>query len=201
MPLRQRNEDMVKRDFLRALQARQPGFREAVAADARITARQRGERCEFRTRLDLLTHVIRLCWVSDAFAAHLLYRLRTTLKRRRVPFLPAILHRLSMILSQVAIGDPVLMHPGVYLMHGQVVLDGIIEIGPGAVIGPWVTIGLRAENVLGPSLDQDVTVGTGAKIIGPVTIGAGANIGAGAIVVGDVEPGSTVVGSPARPVR
>ena len=145
--------------------------------------------------------VVRLCWVSDAFAAHLLYRLRTTLKRRRVPLLPAILHRFSMILSQVAIGDPVLMHPGVYLMHGQVVLDGIIEIGPGAVIGPWVTIGLRAENVLGPSLDQDVTVGTGAKIIGPLTVGAGANIGAGAIVVGDVEPGSTVVGSPARAVR
>ena len=99
----------------------------------------------------------------------------------------------------VSIGDPVLMHPGVYVIHGQIVLDGIVEVGTGAVIGPWVTIGLRAGNVQGAVIDRDVSIGTGAKVIGPVTIGARAQIGANAVVVDDVEADATVVGVPARP--
>ena len=195
-----RKEDDKRREFVRALHERQPGFREAVAADTRVTCRQRGERCEFRSGFDTFYNALRLVWVSDAFAAHIAYRLRTTLMRRRIPVLPRLLHRFSMITSQVMIGDPVLMHPGVYLIHGQVVIDGIIEIGSGAVIGPWVTIGLQAENVLGPTIGREVAVGSGALVIGPLTVGDGARIGAGAVVVGDVEPGATVVGVPAKAV-
>jgi serine O-acetyltransferase len=185
---------------MRALHARHPGFRDAVRADARMTALHRGERHEFRSRLDLAAQVLRLCWVSDAFGAQVLYRLKSRLQARGIPLLPRICHRLSMMLAQVSIGDPVLMHPGVYIIHGQIVIDGIVEIGPGAVIGPWVTIGLRAGNVQGGILDHDVHVGTGAKIVGPVRIGAHAQIGANAVVIGDVDPGATVVGVPAGAV-
>lgn len=185
---------------MQALHARQPGFREAVRADAQITALHRGERHEFRSGLDLVTQVARLCWVSDAFGAQVLYRLRTAMRRRGIPVLPRIAHRLSMMLSQVSIGDPVLIHPGVYIVHGQLVLDGIVEVGPGAILSPWVTIGLRSGNVQGAVLGNDVMVGTGAKIIGPVRIGPHARIGANAVVVGDVEAGTTVVGAPARNV-
>ena len=45
-----------------------------------------------------------------------------------------------------------------------------------------------------------MSIGTGAKVIGPVTVGAGSRIGANAVVVDDVAPGATVVGAPARPV-
>jgi serine O-acetyltransferase len=186
--------------FLRELRKRQPRFRDAVIADAQITALQRGERCEFGSKLDAVGQIARLCWASDAFAAQVLYRLRVALQDRGIPVLPQLAHRLSMVLAQVSIGDPVLIHPGVYVIHGQIVLDGIVEIGPGAVIGPWVTIGLKAGNVQGAVLENDVHVGTGAKIVGPVRIGAGARIGANAVVVSDVEPRSTVVGVPARPV-
>ena len=61
------------------------------------------------------------------------------------------------------------VHPGLYVLHGQIVIDGIVEIGPGAVIAPWVTIGLRAGNVQGATFGHGVHIGTGAKIIGPVT--------------------------------
>lgn len=183
---------------MRSLQERHPGFREAVLADARMTALHRGERTEFRSKLDASLQVLRLCWASDAFAAQVLYRLKAAMQARQIPILPRIAHRAAMILAQVSIGDPVIVQPGLYVIHGQIVIDGLVEIGPGAVIGPWVTIGLRAGNVQGATLERDVHVGTGAKVVGPVRIGAGAQIGANAVVVTDVEPGSTVVGVPAK---
>jgi serine O-acetyltransferase len=189
-----------KQMFLRDLRRRQPGFRDAVLADARITARHRGERVEFRSKLDAAAQIMRLCWVSDAFAAQVLYRLKVRLQVAGVPLLPRIAHRLSMALAQVSIGDPVIVQPGVYVIHGQVVLDGIVEVGSGAVLGPWITIGLKAGNVQGATIENDVHVGTGAKVIGPVRIGAGARIGANAVVVSDVEARTTVGGVPARPV-
>ena len=192
-----RGED-AKRAFMRSLQERHPGFREAVLADARMTALHRGERTEFRSKLDASVQVLRLCWASDAFAAQVLYRLKAAMQARQIPILPRIAHRAAMILAQVSIGDPVIVQPGLYVIHGQIVIDGLVEIGPGAVIGPWVTIGLRAGNVQGATLERDVHIGTGAKVVGPVRIGAGAQIGANAVVVTDVEPGSTVVGVPAK---
>jgi serine O-acetyltransferase len=191
--------DDPKRAFMRALAERHPGFREAVLADARMTALHRGERNEFRSRIDALAQILRLCWASDAFAAQVLYRLKASLQKRGVPVLPRIAHRLAMMLAQVSIGDPVVVQPGVYVIHGQIVMDGLVEVGPGAVIAPWVTIGLRAGNVQGATLERDVHIGTGAKVVGPVRIGAGAQVGANAVVVSDVEAGTTVVGAPARP--
>jgi len=186
-----------RRAFWSALRARHPRLGEAVREDARVTAMHRGERHAFRSRLDAAVQIGRLAWVSDAFAAQVLYRIKARAQARRVPVLPRVAHRLAMMLAQVSIGDPVVMEPGVYIVHGQVVIDGLAEIGPGVVIAPFVTIGLRAGDVRGPTLESGVSVGTGAKIIGPVRVGAGATVGANAVVVTDVAPGTTVVGAPA----
>jgi serine O-acetyltransferase len=103
-----------------------------------------------------------------------------------------------MTFAQISIGDPVVVEPGVYVIHGQVVIDGLAEIGSGTMIAPFVTIGLRAGDVRGATIERDVNIGTGAKVIGPVRIGAGATIGANAVVVDDVPAGATAVGAPAR---
>lgn len=190
--------EIDRKAFWRALHARHPGLREAVLADARVTALNRGERYEFRSRVDAAGQIIRLAWVSDAFLAQMLYRLKARLQARGVPVLPRIAHRLAMITAQVSIGDPVVVHPGVYIIHGQFVADGLVEIHSGAVIGPFVTIGLRAGDVRGATIGPDVSIGTGAKVIGGVQIGAGARVGANAVVVDDVPAGTTVVGAPAR---
>ena len=188
----------VSEDFLRALRARHPGFREALMADAKVTAAYRGERHEFRSRLDAAAQLVRLAWMSDAFLAQALYRAKARMQALRVPLLPRVAHRLAMALAQVSIGDPVVVQPGIYILHGQVVIDGSVEVGSGTTIAPWVTIGLRAGNYQGATIERNVSIGTGAKIIGPVTIGEGATIGANAVVVHDVPAGATVVGAPAR---
>ena len=201
MPAQQADSGQDSRKaFWRERRRRHPGLGDALAADARIAALYRGERHEFRSRLDLAVQILRLAWVSDAFLAQALYRVKARLQARRVPVLPRLAHRLAMASAQISIGDPVIVHPGVYVIHGQVVVDGLVEIHPGVAIAPFVTIGLRAGDVHGATIGRDVSIGTGAKIIGPVRIGAGARIGANAVVVDDVAAGATVTGAPARPV-
>ena len=68
------------------------------------------------------------------------------------------------------------------------------------VISPFVTIGLRAGDVRGPTVERSVNIGTGAKLIGPIRVGEGATVAAGAVVVEDVPAGTTVLGVPARRV-
>ena len=186
---------------VRVVRHLQPTFRRAVLADAKATMTYRGEGREIRSHADALIQIIRLAWVSDAFFAQMCYRAKARLQALRVPLLPRMLHRLAMVTSQVCIGDPVVIEPGLYLPHGQVVVDGLVRIGSGAVLFPWVTIGLVAGEFRGPTLGDDVHVGTGAKVIGPITIGSGARIGANAAVLDDVPPGVTAVGVPARAVE
>jgi serine O-acetyltransferase len=52
-----------------------------------------------------------------------------------------------------------------------------------------------------PTVEDNVTIGSGAKLLGPITIGHGAKIGANAVVIHDVPPNSTVVGNPGHTVR
>lgn len=198
MPARARNADPGEQ-FRREIRAQHPRFFEAVLADAQTTARYRGERHEFSSSIDAAAQVLRLIVQSDAFIGQVLYRGKARLQALGVPLIPRILHRLAMITSQVTIGDPVVIQPGIYLLHGQVVIDGITEIESGVTIAPFVTIGLRGGDFRGPRIGRGVQIGSGAKVIGPIAVGDEAMIGANAAVVSDVAAGATVVGVPAEP--
>ena len=178
-----------------------PGFLSTVAADARVVSANRGRRLGECSRRRALAEALRLAWTSDAFAAQILYRLRVRLADLGVPVLPRILHRLSILFSQLCIGDPVTIHPGVHLAHGQIVIDGIVEIEPGCVIFPFTTVGLLAGELRGPTIRRRATIGSGARVLGPVEIGSGARVGANAVVLEDVPAGATAVGAPARIVE
>ncbi|MGI8461739.1 MAG: serine O-acetyltransferase EpsC [Solirubrobacterales bacterium] len=93
--------------------------------------------------------------------------------------------------------------------------DFFIDHGAGTVIGETAEIGCCATLYQGvtlggtgfqrgkrhPTLEDFVTVGSGAKLLGPITVGHGAKIGANTVVIEDVPPSSTVVGNPGHPVR
>ncbi len=190
----------AERPLLHDVQQRHPGFVEAVAADVAITSQERGDHRPLPTRTALVLRVLYLIWATDAFGALVLYRLRTTCQRRGIPVIPRLAHRWAMSWAQVCIGDPVLIHPGVILPHGQVVIDGFCEIHSGARIRPFVTIGRVGGPIKGPTIGAGVKIGTGAKVLGPVVVGDGASIGANAVVIDDVAPGTVVVGVPARPI-
>jgi serine O-acetyltransferase len=175
-----------------------PGLRQALVEDARIATDQRGEPA-LRPGIATLLQILRLCWKSDAFLAQAIYRVNAALRRRGVPVLPTICHRLSIMIAGVMIGDPVVVRPGVHLLHGRVVIDGITEIRPGVVIGPFVTIGLVAGEIVGPTIGEEAKIGAGAVVLGKITVGREATIGANAAVLRDVPAGATVTGVPARP--
>ena len=52
-----------------------------------------------------------------------------------------------------------------------------------------------------PTIEDNVTIGSGAKLLGPITVGHGAKVGANSVVIHDVPPNATVVGNPGHPVR
>src|SRR3954451_24492510 len=108
------------------IRSRHPGFREAVITDLNVNLVHRGEHRELTSRWIAVIEFLRLLWASDAFLAQVLYRLKANLQKLGVPLLPRLAHRLALITGQVSIGDPVVVHPGLCLLHGQVVIDGIV---------------------------------------------------------------------------
>ena len=145
--------------------------------------------------------VLGLMWRADSFFALVCYRLRTSLRARRVPILPRLLHHVSVASGQISIGDPVIMEPGIYIPHGQIVVDGLTEVHSGAILYPFVNLGLIGPNITGPTIGARAMIGTGAKVLGPTTVGKGARIGANAVVVHNVPAGATAVGVPAFVVK
>jgi serine acetyltransferase len=95
--------------------------------------------------------------------------------------------------------------PGLRLMHPQsVVINPETRIGRACTIRALSVLGniVKADGTItgSPRLHDDVDLGVGVIIIGPVEIGAGARIGAGAVVIRDVPAGAVAVGNPARVV-
>jgi serine O-acetyltransferase len=102
------------------------------------------------------------------------------------------------------------IHPGAtigrrfFIDHGMgVVIGETAEIGDDCTLYHGVTLGGTswAKGKRHPTLANNVVVGAGAKILGPITIGANAKVGSNAVVVKDVPPGATAIGIPARVIE
>jgi serine O-acetyltransferase len=83
------------------------------------------------------------------------------------------------------------------------VIGETAELGADVTIYQGVTLGGTgfATGKRHPTVQDSVTIGSGAKLLGPIVVGHGAKIGANTVVIHDVPPNSTVVGIPGHPVR
>jgi serine O-acetyltransferase len=93
---------------------------------------------------------------------------------------------------------------GLFIDHGVgVVIGETAQIGENVTLYQGVTLGGTgfATGKRHPTVQDNVTIGSGAKLLGPITIGHGAKIGANSVVIHDVPANSTVVGNPGHPVR
>ena len=102
------------------------------------------------------------------------------------------------------------IHPGatigrrVCIDHGHgIVIGETTEIGDDVMIYQGVTLGGTGKDIgkRHPTIESGVMIGSGAKVLGPITVGKNSKVAAGAVVVRDVEPNSTVVGIPGRVVK
>jgi len=133
--------------------------------------------------------------------ALLLYRIAHFFWTLEMPFIPRYISDIARELTAIEI------HPG-----ADIGSDFFIDHGAGVVIGETAEIGsnvtIYAGVVLGgtsiekkkrhPTLGNNVVVGTGAKLLGPITIGDNVRIGANSVVVIDVPDNSVVVGVPGK---
>jgi len=136
--------------------------------------------------------------------ALLAHRAAHALMGAGVPVLPRVIAYMTRAVTGVEIHPAAVIGKEFFIDHGA----GVV-IGETAVIGRRVT--LYQGVTLGgtgfqrgkrhPTLGDNVTVGSGAKLLGPIDVGAGAKVGANTVVVEDVPPGATVVGNPGHPVR
>jgi serine O-acetyltransferase len=138
--------------------------------------------------------------LTDGTAAMVWYRLMQWAGRYRLVPLEMVFNKINAVCCNCIIGRGAQFGPGFVLIHSTgVVINGTVRGGANVSIEHQVTIG--AERRESPVLGDDVFIGAGAKVLGPVSIGDGAKVGANAVVVDDVPPNCTVVGIPARVVR
>lgn len=137
----------------------------------------------------------------QAVAGH---RFANALWRSGVPLAPFAVSWVTRAVTGIEIHPGATIGQGFFIDHGSgVVIGETAEIGENVTVYQGVTLGGTGFQIgkRHPTVEDNVTIGSGAKLLGPVRIGHGAKIGANTVVVEDVPPMSTVVGNPGHPVK
>jgi serine O-acetyltransferase len=135
--------------------------------------------------------------LQDGYAVLVMSRAREVARRWSIPGVNRALRLAQMALYGIEIGKDVVLGEGVVFVHTLgTVIGGDARIGDRVRIMGNVTIGTAKDNGY-PRIGNDVDIGAGARILGPVHVGDGAVIGANAVVLTDVPPGALAVGVPA----
>jgi serine O-acetyltransferase len=136
--------------------------------------------------------------------ALLAHRVANALRRAGVPVAPRLLAAVARSLTGIEIHPAAQIGPGLFIDHGMgVVIGETAQVGADVTIYQGVTLGGTgfATGKRHPTVEDNVTIGSGAKLLGPIRVGHGSKIGANTVVIHDVPPNCTVVGNPGHPVR
>ncbi len=136
--------------------------------------------------------------------ALLAHRVAHALYEIDIPVAPRTIAFATRAVTGIEIHPAALIGQDFFIDHGSgVVIGETAEIGDRVTLYQGVTLGGTgfARGKRHPTVHDDVTIGSGAKLLGPIEVGHGAKVGANTVVVSDVPPNSTVVGNPGHPVR
>ena len=138
------------------------------------------------------------------FQALVMHRVSHKLWKYNVPFLPRVISHMTRFITGIEIHPGAKIGKGVFIDHGMGVVIGETSIiGNRCLLYQGVTLGGTGKEggKRHPTLENNVVVGAGAKVLGDIRIGTNTRIGAGSVVVKNVDSNSTVVGIPGRVVH
>ncbi len=145
--------------------------------------------------------VLEILFAYPGIHAMAMHRLSHFLWRIHLHWLGRMLSQLGRWLTGIEIHPGAIIGKRFFIDHGMgVVIGETAEIGDDCTLYHGVTLGGTSweKEKRHPTLGNDVVVGAGAKVLGPIRVGDGARIGSNSVVVKDVPAGATVVGIPGR---
>jgi serine O-acetyltransferase len=136
--------------------------------------------------------------------AILAHRMAHGLHEAGVPVAPHVIAYAARAVTGIEIHPAAKIGDDFFIDHGSgVVIGETAEIGDRVTLYQGVTLGGTGfqRGKRHPTVEDNVTIGSGAKLLGPITVAHGAKVGANTVVIDDVPSNSTVVGNPGHPVR
>lgn len=131
----------------------------------------------------------------------LAYRVAHKLFKCKLFFLARLISQMARFFTGIEIHPGATIGKGLFIDHGMGVVIGETSIiGDNVLLYHGVTLGGTGKGIgkRHPTIEDNVVVGAGSKVLGPITVGEGAKIGANSVVVKDVPKGATAVGRAAK---
>jgi serine O-acetyltransferase len=143
------------------------------------------------------------------FSSVLLYRSKVWLRKHHIPILPRLCDWINMLVWRVQISDAATIGSGLCISHGEVMIYGEATVGRHCTLNPWSGLGLVHkrrvshpwERLVGPTVGDNVFIGAGSYLLGPIKVGDNVRIGASSLVLHDIPSNCAVAGSPARVIE
>ena len=148
--------------------------------------------------------ILEIIFCYPGFQALSMHRISHKLWKYKLPLIPRLLSHITRFITGVEIHPGARIGKGVFIDHGMgVVIGETSEIGDRCLLYQGVTLGGtgKESGKRHPTLEANVVVGAGAKVLGAICVGTNTRIGAGSVVVKNVDANSTVVGIPGRIVH
>ena len=149
-------------------------------------------------------NILEVILLYQGFHILIYHRIAHLLYKHNLLFIARLISQLGRFITGIEIHPGAKIGKRLFIDHGiGIVIGETAEIGDDCTIYHGATLGGtgKDKNKRHPTIGNNVMVGCGAKILGPITIGNNVKIGAGSIVLKPVEDNVTVVGVPAHVVR
>jgi len=145
-----------------------------------------------------LKQAVKAALTQDGYKVLLMSRVRESARRWHVPGVNHALRLVTTVIYSIEIGNDIELGDGVNFTHTLgTVIGGTSKVGARVKFMGNNTIGTAKDNGC-PVIEDDVVIGCGARVLGPIRVGKGAFIGANSVVLSDVPPGAVVSGIPAK---